>query len=131
MEELLPIIIKNIQESYFAKIDQEAANDVIQHIQELVKLDKMTVLRKLSRRPLEATAKWNLYAIAWRTIERTIEYNFKPSYQFKINGRMRSIKEIIFNERVAVLENGDRFPLISIPTIQTVPKREYQQLTLF
>ncbi|RBP84937.1 hypothetical protein DFO70_14911 [Cytobacillus firmus] len=58
-----------------------------------MKLDKMTVLNKLSQRPLDTTAKWNLYAIAWRTIERTIEYNFKPGYQFKINGSMRSIKE--------------------------------------
>ena len=129
IKEILPDIIKNIKDSYFAEIDKDAADKVITHITSLAEQDKRSVLSLIAKLKTPDVNEWNLYAVAWRTIERTVKYSFQIGDTIKFNRRIRTIKSIDLKDRSVSLENGEIAPLVSIKEVKINSTPE--QLSLF
>jgi hypothetical protein len=72
---------------------------------------------------------WNLYAIAWRIVERSMDYPYQNGDVIVFGGRTAIIKSVKIEKRSAELMNGTLVPLSSIRMKE--PLLEPEQLTLF
>ncbi|MFD4931862.1 hypothetical protein ACFWMS_23745 [Peribacillus butanolivorans] len=130
MKEILPEIIANIRKSYFAK-DEKTVDKVIAYVESLVENDKLTVLGIIGRKPrTKDLDEWNLEAVAWRTIERSMEYPYKVGDKITFgNKKIRTIKVINSEEHTVQIENGDILPMCSIRFANEEEK--FEQMELF
>lgn len=130
MKEILPEIIENIRKSYFAK-DEKTVKKVIKYVESLVENDKLTVLGIIGRKPrTKDLDEWNLEAVAWRTIERSMEYPYKVGDKITFGSKkIRTIKAINSEEHTVQIENGDILPMCSIRFADEEEK--FEQMELF
>lgn len=135
MKEILPQIIENLKNSYFGEKYPDVLEKVINEIKSFVNKDKMDVLNDLARRPSDATAEWNLHAVAWRTIERTIEYPFSAGDTVLFGKKEKKIKSIDLNDRSAVMENKESIGLFLLKPISNnntpVAATKFEQMSFF
>ena len=129
MKELFPVIKENLKNSYFATAAK--VEIVMEYLKQREGMDKRELLIELSKRDRDDLELWNLFAVAWRTIERTVEYPFKVNDNVKINNRLRLIKSIDYTDRMAQMENGDLVGLILIKELEPKKAPEFEQMTLF
>ncbi|MBD8591637.1 MULTISPECIES: hypothetical protein [Peribacillus] len=133
MKEILPEIIENIRKSYFAK-DEKTVKKVIKYVESLVENDKLTVLGIIGRKPrTKDLDEWNLEAVAWRTIERSMEYPYKVGDKIKFGSsprhKTRTIISIDAEAHKVEIENGDILPMCSIRFADE--EERFEQMELF
>ncbi|MFS0604943.1 hypothetical protein [Peribacillus frigoritolerans] len=133
MKDLFPIIFKEIKSSWFAKQKDVDSKKVIVELKKMEHLSKSEFLKKISKMPYVLNGaqlhEWNLYAIAWRIVERSMDYPYQKGDVIVFGGRTATIKSVRIKERSAELMNGNLVPLSSIRMKE--PLLEPEQLTLF
>lgn len=133
MKELLPKIFNEIRISWFAKQPQVNPEKVILELKKLEHLSKPDFLEVIGKKPIASDGvklhEYNLYSIAWRIVEKSMDYPYQKGDVILFNGRTATIKNVILEKRCAELMTGTLVPLCSIKKKE--PLLEPEQLTLF
>jgi hypothetical protein len=136
LKTLLPIIKKEIESSYWADKEDGITEKVFADLESMQHLNKEEILNKIGKRPrpsFDELIEWNLYAIAWRIIERSMDYPFQKGDVVLFANRTYTIKSIKLETRQAELNTGTLVPLCSLKMKNSIiePLAEPQQLSLF
>ena len=118
-----------IRSSYFNQ-NEEKTREVLDHLQTLSLTDPKMTIDLIARRKEPDLIKWNLYAVAWRTIERSIEWPFKVGETVIVEGEKekRVIKAIFEKNEIRMVSFGNFACSLSM---LRYPEKEKIQLSMF
>jgi len=126
INEIMEDVIASMKNCWHGRNSPKALTSAINEVKKLANLDKQTTMLFLSRKPLDDIDEWNCYAAAWRTIERSMEYQFKNGDQIEFCGKVHTIIQIDLDGRTAKLDDKSIVPLAALKTHEI-----YEQLSFF